>query len=64
MTFREMNDMFFREWADEKGLVWGKPVMLIYRMNQLARGQNDIVDEALLVKELERCGLTLPGFAT
>jgi len=64
MTFREMNDLFFSAWADDKGLIWGKPVALIYKMNQAAGGHDDTVDEALLAQELERCGLTLPGFTT
>ena len=36
MTYRELNDLFFKTWADKHGIIRGKPVMLIYRMNHAA----------------------------
>lgn len=61
MTYQELNDLFFKTWADEHGIIRGKPVMLIYRMNQAAgeNGMDDEVDEALLAAELKKAGLTL-----
>ena len=61
MTYQELNDLFFETWADEHGIIRGKPVMLIYRMNQAAGedGMDDKVDEALLAAELKKAGLTL-----
>ena len=61
MTYKELNDLFFKTWADEHGIIHGKPVMLIYRMNQAAGedGVDDEVDEALLAAELKKAGLTL-----
>lgn len=61
MTYKELNDLFFKTWADEHGIIRGKPVMLIYHMNQAAGedGMDDEVDEALLTAELKKAGLTL-----
>lgn len=61
MTYQELNDLFFKTWADEHGIIRGKPVMLIYHMNQAAgeNGMDDEVDEALLAAELKKAGLTL-----
>ena len=61
MTYQELNDLFFKTWADEHGIIRGKPVMLIYHMNQAAgeNGRDDAVDEALLAAELKKAGLTL-----
>ena len=61
MTYQELNDLFFKTWADEHGIIRGKPVMLIYRMNQAAGedGMDDKVDEALLAAELKKAGLSL-----
>ena len=61
MTYQELNDLFFKTWADEHGIIRGKPVRLIYRMNQAAGedGMDDKVDEALLAAELKKAGLTL-----
>ena len=61
MTYRELNDLFFRLWADEKGIIRGKPVMLIYRMNTAAgiSSLDDPVDQGLLSSELARAGLSL-----
>lgn len=61
MTYQELNDLFFKTWADEHGIIRGKPVMLIYRMNQAAGedGMADEVDEALFAAELKKAGLTL-----
>nr|DAT96213.1 MAG TPA: hypothetical protein [Caudoviricetes sp.] len=61
MTYKELNDLFFKTWADEHGIIRGKPVMLIYHMNQAAGedGMDDEVDEALLAAELKKAGLTL-----
>lgn len=61
MTYQELNDLFFKTWGDEHSIIRGKPVMLIYRMNQAAgeNGMDDEVDEALLAAELKKAGLTL-----
>ena len=61
MTYQKLNDLFFKTWADEHGIIRGKPVMLIYHMNQAAGedGMDDEVDEALLAAELKKAGLTL-----
>ena len=61
MTYRELNDLFFKTWADKHGIIRGKPVMLIYRMNHAAgaEGLDAVVDESLLAAELKKAGLTL-----
>lgn len=61
MTYRELNGLFFKTWADEHGIIRGKPVMLIYRMNRMAEkgGPDTIVDEAFLSAELKKAGLGL-----
>ena len=61
MTYRELNDLFFKTWADEHGIIRGKPVMLIYRMNRKAEndGPDTLVDEAFLSAELKKAGLSL-----
>lgn len=61
MTYHELNELFFKTWADEHGIIRGKPVLLIYHMNQAAgeNGMDDEVDEALLATELKKAGLTL-----
>lgn len=61
MTYRELNDLFFKTWADEHGIIHGKPVMLIYRMNRMAEkgGPDTLVDEAFLSAELKKAGLVL-----
>lgn len=61
MTYRELNDLFIKTWADEHGIIRGKPVMLIYRMNRMAEkgGPDTLVDEAFLSAELKKAGLAL-----
>lgn len=61
MTYRELNDLFFKTWADDRGIIRGKPVTLIYRMNQLAGkdGMDSVVDESILAAELKEANLTL-----
>lgn len=61
MTYHELNELFFKTWADDHGIIRGKPVMLIYRMNQAAgeNGMDDEVDEAFLSAELKKVGLSL-----
>ena len=61
MTYRELNDLFFKTWADEHGIIRGKPVMLIYRMNRKAEndGPDTLVDEAFLSAELKKADLSL-----
>lgn len=61
MTYHELNELFFKTWADDHGIIRGKPVMLIYRMNQAAgKGCPDaVVDEDLLATELKKAGLSL-----
>ena len=51
MTYRELNDLFFATWADERGIIRGKPVMLIYRMNMKAGSLDSVVDDKLLATE-------------
>ena len=62
MTYRELNDLFFKTWADDKGIIWGKPVELIYRVNMKARSLDSPVDEMLLTNELKRAGMELVLF--
>ena len=61
MTYCELNDLFFKTWADKHGIIRGKPVMLIYRMNHAAgaEGLDAVVDESLLAAELKKADLTL-----
>ena len=61
MTYHELNELFFKTWADEHGIIRGKPVMLIYHMNQAAgeNGMDEEVDEAFLSAELKKVGLSL-----
>ena len=61
MTYRELNDLFFKTWADDRGIIRGKPVMLIYRMNQHAGkdGLDSVVEEPSLAAELKEANLTL-----
>ncbi len=61
MTYRELNDLFFKTWADKHGIIRGKPVMLIYRMNHTVgkEGADTIVDEFILAAELKKADLTL-----
>lgn len=61
MTYRELNDLFFKSWADDRGIIRGKSVMLIYRMNQLAGkdGLDSVVDESILAAELKEANLML-----
>ena len=58
---RPLNDLFSKIWADKHGIIRGKPVMLIYRMNHAAgaEGLDAVVDESLLAAELKKAGLTL-----
>lgn len=58
MTYRELNDLFFKVWADKQGIIRGKPVMVIYRMNRAA-GVDSVVDKSLLAAELTKANLTL-----
>ena len=55
MTYRELNDLFFKPWVDKHGIIRGKPVMLIYRMNHAAGAErlDAVVDESLLAAELK-----------
>lgn len=61
MTYRELNDLFFKVWADKHGIIRGKPVMVIYRMNHAAGadGLDSVVDQSLLAAELTKADLTL-----
>lgn len=61
MTYRELNDLFFQVWADKHGIICGKPVMVIYRMNRAAGadGLDSVVDQSLLAAELTKANLTL-----
>ena len=59
MTYRELNELFSRTWADEKGLIRGNPVGLIYKINQLADTLDSTVDEETLRTELKRAELSL-----
>lgn len=59
MTYRELNEIFSLAWADDKGIIRGKPVMLMYKMNMLADTPDSTVDKELLRAELEQAGLSL-----
>lgn len=61
MTYRELNDLFFKVWADKHGIIRGKPVMVIYRMNRAAGadGLDSVVNQSLLAAELTKANLTL-----
>ena len=59
MTYQELNDLFIANWANEKGVIKGAPVMFICRMNAFAKGPDSIVDEALLEQELKLAKLSL-----
>ena len=61
MTYRELNDLFFKPWVDRHGIIRGKPVMLIYSMNHAAGAErlDVVVDEPLLAAELKKADLTL-----
>lgn len=61
MTYRELNDLFFKTWADKHGIIRDKPVVLIYRMNHAAgaEGLDAVVDESLLAAELKKADLML-----
>lgn len=61
MTYRELNDLFFKVWVDKHGIIRGKPVMVIYRMNHAAGadGLDSVVDQSLLAAELTKADLTL-----
>ena len=61
MTYRELNDLFFKPWVDRHGIIRGKPVMLSYRMNHAAGAErlDAVVDEPLLAAELKKADLTL-----
>ena len=59
MTYRELNELFQRTWADDKGIIRGKPVMMIYRINMASESLDSPVDEEFVRAELERTGLTL-----
>lgn len=63
MTYKTLNELFVKNWADGHGFIHGKPVMLIYRMNMAAgpAGMDAIVDEELLQAELDKHGLVLDG---
>ena len=36
MTYRELYEKMIKKYADEKGIVRGKPVMLLYRISKAA----------------------------
>ena len=61
MTYRELNDLFFKVWADKHGIIRGKPVMVIYRMTRAAGadGLDSVVNQSLLAAELTKANLTL-----
>jgi hypothetical protein len=59
MTYRELNELFSQAWTDENGIIQGKPVMLMYKMNMLADSPDSTVDIELLRRELEQAGLSL-----
>lgn len=48
MTYRELYDSLIEKYADEKGIIRGKPCSLIYRVSRAgeAVGFDRVVDEA------------------
>lgn len=61
MTYKELNDLFWATWGDDKGIIRGKPVEFICRVNTVAGtgGLYEEVDMAFLQRELDRAGLEL-----
>ena len=49
MTYRELYEKMIYKYADEKGIVRGKPVMLLYRISKAAEanGLDSIVNDEL-----------------
>lgn len=53
MTYRELYEKMIEKYADEKGIVRGKPVMLLYRISKAAEANgidstiNDDLREAV-----------------
>ena len=47
MTYRELYESLVEKYADEKGIVRGKPVMLLYRISRAgeANGYDSIVSD-------------------
>ena len=59
MTYRDLNELFSLAWADEDGMIRGKPALLMYKMNILADSPDSTVDIDLLRTELKQAGLSL-----
>ena len=59
MTYRDLNELFSLAWADENGVIRGKPALLMYKMNILADSPDSTVDLELLRTELKQAGLSL-----
>ena len=59
MTYRELNELFSLAWADEDGVIRGKPVTLVYKMNIVSDSPDSEVDIKLLRAELKQAGLSL-----
>ena len=59
MTYRDLNELFSLAWADENGVIRGKPALLMYKMNILADSPDSTVDIDLLRTELKQAGLSL-----
>lgn len=50
MTYRELYEKLAKKFADEKGIIQGKPVMLLYRISRAAEsaGIDSIVDDRIM----------------
>jgi len=50
MTYRELYDSLIEKYADEKGIIRGKPCALLYRVSRAgeAAGFDSIVDDSVL----------------
>jgi len=59
MTYREINERFFRTFGNGKDTFSGKPVEALYRINREARenGEDDEVDESRLLGILKEFDL-------
>ena len=48
MTYRELYEQLIEKYADEKGIIRGKPCSILYRISRAAEvaGFDSVVDEA------------------
>ena len=62
MTYRELYDSLIEKYADEKGIIRGKPCILLYRVSRAGEvaGFDQIVDEKLLTEKVHGARRTQP----